>query len=77
MNKSIEEISADVLRGIIERGKATEYLTRTGQLVESAGLLPQIARRLLEARARTNAVDFERALAEMAAAIRTMDAKGV
>ena len=44
--------------------------------VESAGLLPQIARRLLEARARTNKPDFEKALAEMAAAIRTMDGAG-
>ena len=45
--------------------------------VESAGLLPQIARRLLEARARTNKPDFEKALAEMAAAVRTLDTKGV
>ena len=37
--------------------------------VESAGLLPQIARRLLAARARANKHDFERALEEMKAAV--------
>ena len=76
MSNSIEEISADFLRGIIERREATEYLTRTGrliviagQLIVIAGQLIVIARRLLAARARENTLDFERALAEMKAAV--------
>ena len=32
----METISADVLRGVIERGEATAYLARVGRLVNAA-----------------------------------------